>query len=171
MAEITLEGATIHTTGELPALGEAAPDFVLTGTDLNDITLEDYADSTLILNIFPSLDTDVCAASVRRFNEEASSLDDTTVLCVSADLPFAMKRFCVSNGLENVVNGSSFRSTFGDDYGVKISDGPLKGLNARAVVVVSPRGNVTYVQLVDEITTEPDYDAALQAAVEAAQNS
>ena len=164
MAQTKLEGATVNTVGELPQVGSAAPDFTLVGSYLSDVTRADFAGRTLIINIFPSLDTDVCAASVRRFNEEAAKLENTSVLCVSADLPFAQERFCVSNGIENVSNGSAFRSSFGADYGVKLVDGPLAGLLARSVVVVSPEGEVRYTQLVEEITTEPDYDAAVAAA-------
>lgn len=163
MAQTKFNGTVVNTVDELPELDSAAPEFTLVGSDLSDITLADFAGRKVILNIFPSLDTDVCAASVRKFNEEAVKLDNTTVLCVSADLPFAQERFCVSNGIENVKNGSSFRSTFGDDYGVTLADGPLVGLLTRAVVVVCPEGKVRYVQLVDEITTEPDYDAAIEA--------
>lgn len=163
MAQTKFDGNVVNTVGDLPTTGEKAPDFTLTGVELNEVKLSDYAGRKLVLNIFPSLDTDVCAASVRKFNKEASELDNTTVLCVSADLPFAMQRFCVTNGLENVVNGSTFRSSFPEDYGVKLLDGPLAGLNTRAVVVIDTEGVVNYVQLVPEITTEPDYDAAIDA--------
>ena len=150
MAQTKFDGTVVNTVGELPEVGASAPEFTLVGSDLSDVTLADLAGRKLILNIFPSLDTDVCAASVRKFNEEATKLDSTSVLCVS-------------NGIDNVKNGSSFRSTFGNDYGVKLADGPLAGLLTRAVVVVCPEGKVHYVQLVDEITTEPDYDAAIEA--------
>lgn len=163
MAQTKFDGSVVNTVGDLPAVGSKAPAFTLTGVELDEVKLSDYAGRKVVLNIFPSLDTDVCAVSVRKFNEAAGQLDDTTVLCVSADLPFAMGRFCATNDIENVVNGSTFRSSFGDDYGVKLADGPLAGLNTRAVVVVDAAGEVAYVQLVDEITTEPDYDAALDA--------
>lgn len=163
MAETLFKGNPVHTVGELPAVGQVAPDLSLTGSDLSDVTLSDYAGRRVVLNIFPSLDTGVCAASVRRFNELASGLENTTVVCASADLPFAMGRFCVAEGIDNVVVGSSFRSSFADDYGVRLIDGPLAGLCARAVVVVDTEGKVSYTELVPEITTEPDYDSALAA--------
>ncbi|HHY08163.1 MAG: thiol peroxidase [Lawsonella sp.] len=163
MAQTKFEGNVVNTVGDLPSVGEKAPEFALTGVELNEVKLSDYEGQNLVLNIFPSLDTDVCAASVRKFNKAAGELDNTTVLSVSADLPFAMDRFCVNNGLDNVVSGSTFRSSFPEDYGVKLLDGPLAGLNTRSVVVIDPEGVVQYVQLVPEITTEPDYDAALEA--------
>ena len=163
MAQTKFTGTVVNTVGELPQVGSVAPDFTLTWADLSDVKLSDFAGRKLILNIFPSLDTDVCAASVRKFNAEAAKLDNTTVLCVSADLPFAQQRFCVSNGIENVQNGSCFRSSFGDDYGVKLVDGPLAGLLTRAVIVICPKGKVHYVELVDEITNEPNYGAAIAA--------
>lgn len=164
MAEVTLQGNPLHTTGELPAVGAAAPDFVLAGNDLQDVTAEDYAGQTLVLNIFPSVDTGVCAASVRKFNQEASELENATVLCVSEDLPFALGRFCGAEGIDDVVTASAFRSGFGEDYGVTLVDGPMKGLLARSVVVVDPQGRVAYTELVPEIGQEPDYQAALAAA-------
>ncbi len=163
MAQITLRGNPIHTSGDLPAVGSPAPAFTLTGGNLADVTLTDYAGKTLILNIFPSIDTAVCAASVRAFNERAGSLADTAVLNVSADLPFAQTRFCGAEGIENVTSASSFRSDFGDTYGVRITDGPMAGLLSRAVVIVGPDGTVTYTEQVPEIAQEPDYDAALAA--------
>ena len=163
MAEITLRGNPIHTVGELPAVGAPAPAFKLTGGSLNDVTLDDFAGKTLILNIFPSVDTGVCAASVRAFNQHAAGRDDAAVLNVSADLPFAQARFCGAEGIENVTSASVFRSSFGDDYGVAISDGPMAGLMSRAVVVVDPSGTVTYTEQVPEIAQEPNYDAALAA--------
>jgi thiol peroxidase len=163
MAEITLRGNPIHTVGELPAVGSPAPAFKLTGGALNDVTLDDFAGKTLILNIFPSIDTGVCAASVRAFNERAAGRDDAAVLNVSADLPFAQGRFCGAEGIENVTSASVFRSSFGDDYGVAIADGPMNGLMSRAVVVVDPSGTVTYTEQVPEIAQEPNYDAALAA--------
>ncbi len=163
MAEITLRGNPIHTVGELPAVGSAAPAFTLTGGNLADVRLEDFGGKKLVLNIFPSLDTSVCAASVRAFNQKAGGRDDVTVLNVSADLPFAQSRFCGAEGIEGVTNASAFRSDFGTTYGVTITDGPMSGLLSRAVVVVDPDGTVTYTEQVPEIGQEPNYDAALAA--------
>ncbi len=151
----------VHTVGELPAPGSKAPSFTLTGADLSDFSSETYAGSRVILNIFPSIDTGVCAASVRRFNELAADLDDTVVVCASADLPYAMRRFCGAESIEYVVVGSSFRSGFGTDYGVTMVDGGMRGLLARAVVVLDTDGTVLHSQLVEDIGTEPDYDAAI----------
>jgi thiol peroxidase len=163
MAQITLKGNPIHTSGDLPAVGSKAPDFKLVGTDMSEKSLADYAGKTLVLNIFPSLDTPVCATSVRTFNQRAAGAD-ATVLCISADLPFAHNRFCTSEGIENVVNLSTFRSPeFGDAYGMRITDGALAGILGRAVVVVDGEGNVAHTELVPEIAQEPDYDAALSA--------
>ena len=161
MAETKFKGNPVHTNGDLPAVGASAPDFTVTGKDLADISLGDFAGRRLVLNIFPSIDTGVCAASVRKFNELAAGLENTTVLCVSADLPFAMGRFCGAEGIENVLVGSTFRSSFASDYGVQTVDGPLAGLCARSVVVVDADGAVTYTELVPETTQEPDYDAAV----------
>lgn len=164
MAEFKLKGNVFNTTGALPAVGAKAPAFAVTGADLAPVTLESLAGRRVVLNIFPSLDTDVCAASVRRFNSEAAGLDNTTVLCVSMDLPFAMKRFCTTEGLANVVTGSDFRDgAFGRAYGVRIADGPLAGLLARSVVVVDADGAVIHSQLVPETIEEPDYAAVLAA--------
>ncbi len=163
MAEITFRGNPIHTVGELPAVGSPAPAFTLTGLDLSDVTVAGFAGKNLVLNIFPSVDTAVCAMSVRTFNERAAALDNTTVLNVSADLPFAMGRFCGAEGIENVQSASVFRSDFGDSYGVRITEGPLAGLMSRAVVVVNGDGVVTYTEQVPEIGQEPDYDSALAA--------
>ncbi len=164
MAEITLKGNPIHTVGELPAVGSEAPDFVLTGKDLSDVKLSDLRGKKVVLNIFPSLDTEICAASVRRFNNEAQSRDNTTVVCASLDLPFAHGRFCTTEGLENVVSASELRDrSFGDAYGVRIADGPLTGLLSRAVVVIDENGKVAYTQQVPEIVEEPNYEAALKA--------
>ena len=163
MAEITFRGNPLHTVGELPAVGSPAPGFTLTGLDLSDVTVGDFAGKNLVLNIFPSIDTAVCATSVRTFNERAAALDNTTVLNVSADLPFAMGRFCGAEGIENVQSASAFRSDFGDTYGVRITEGPLAGLMSRAVVVVKGDGVVSYVEQVPEIGQEPDYDSALAA--------
>jgi thiol peroxidase len=164
MAQVTLKGNPIHTNGELPALGARAPAFRLTAGDLRDVTLEDYRGKKKILNIVPSLDTSVCATSTRRFNQEASSLANTVVLVVSADLPFAAKRFCTTEGLENVVPLSLMRGKeFAQDYGVLLQDGPLAGITARAVVVLDENDQVIHRQLVPEIGQEPDYAAALKA--------
>ncbi|MET0145777.1 MAG: thiol peroxidase [Ilumatobacteraceae bacterium] len=163
MAEITLRGNTIHTVGDLPAVGSPAPSFTLTGGNLGDVSVADFAGKSLVLNIFPSIDTGVCQASVRAFNERAGARDDVAVLNVSADLPFAQARFCGAEGIENVTSASTFRSDFGAAYGVTISDGPMAGLMSRAVVVVDADGNVTYTEQVPEIAQEPNYDAALTA--------
>ena len=163
MADITLKGNPFHTCGDLPAAGSPAPAFTLVGQDLAEVGLGDHAGKTCVLSIFPSVDTPVCAVSVRTFNERASAMEDVVVLNVSADLPFAQKRFCGAEGVENAVTLSTFRSSFADDYGVRITDGPLAGLCARAVVVVNPAGEVIHSELVPEIAQEPDYDAALAA--------
>ncbi|SDZ74598.1 thiol peroxidase (atypical 2-Cys peroxiredoxin) [Thiothrix caldifontis] len=163
MATITLQGNPLETCGELPAVGSAAPAFTLTKTDLSDVTLQDFAGKTVILNIYPSVDTGVCAASTRKFNELASGKADVAVLCVSADLPFAHSRFCGAEGLDNVVSLSDFRNKdFGNAYGVTITTGVLAGLLSRAIVVIKD-GNVAYTEQVPEIAQEPDYDAALAA--------
>ncbi len=163
MAETKLGGNPVNTSGDLPAVGSDAPSFTLAGGDLSDVTADQFAGKKIVLNIFPSVDTPVCAASVRRFNEAAASRDNTVVLCVSEDLPFAMNRFCGAEGLSNVVGASAFRSNFGEDYGVKLAEGRMAGLFARAVVVVDENGKVSYTELVPEIAQEPDYDAALAA--------
>lgn len=164
MAEITLGGNPVQTAGELPAVGTPAPSFALTDAELGERTLADYAGKSIVLNIFPSLDTGVCAASVRRFNELAARREDAVVLCISADLPFAQGRFCGAEGIDGVVTLSAFRSpSFGNDYGVRMTDGKLAGLLSRAVVVVDGSGTVTYTEQVPEIAQEPDYDAALAA--------
>lgn len=163
MAQITLKGNPIHTSGELPKTGTAAPAFTLVKDDLGETTPKDYVGRRVVLNIFPSLDTSTCATSVRKFNALASGVKNTTVLCVSADLPFAAKRFCSTEGLENVVPASCFRNAeFGSAYGLAIVDGPLKGLLARAIVVLDEQGKILHTQLVPEIAEEPDYDAALK---------
>lgn len=166
MATTALQGNTVHLTGDLPSVGLAAPDFDLVGTDLGSVRLADYVDRRVVLNIFPSIDTGVCATSVREFNKRAAALENTTVVCVSRDLPFALDRFCGAEGIDNVVVASAFRSEFGNDYGIEQADGPLKGLLARAVVVIDAEGKVAYTQLVPEITEEPDYDAAIGALPE-----
>ncbi|WP_108125094.1 thiol peroxidase [Saccharospirillum mangrovi] len=164
MAEITLQGNPIHTSGDLPATGKTAPAFSVTKTDLSQLSLADLGGKTVVLNIFPSVDTATCAASVRRFNAELSKLDGVEVLCVSADLPFAQARFCGAEGLDKVTPVSVFRSeSFAQDYGVKIVDGPLAGLLARSVVVIK-NGEVMYTELVAETADEPNYEAALKAA-------
>ena len=164
MATTAFKGKPVDTSGDLPTVGDAAPAFTLTGGDLGPVTSDGLRGGRVVLNIFPSIDTSVCANSVRAFSERAAGLDDTTVVCVSADLPFAAGRFCTAEGIDNVTTGSTFRNAeFLDDYGVGITGGPLAGLCARAVVVVDADGTVLHSQLVDEITTEPDYDAALSA--------
>ena len=162
MAQITLRGNAISTVGELPGVGSPAPAFALTGTDLGAVSREQFRDKPVLLNIFPSVDTPVCGMSVRTFNERAAGTG-LSVLCVSKDLPFAQKRFCGAEGIENVTTASAFRDSFGEDYGVTIADGPMAGLLARAVVVIGADGNVAYVELVPEIATEPNYDAAMAA--------
>lgn len=162
MAQVTLQGNPLHTVGELPEWGADAPDFILTKTDLSDVSLKDFSGKTVVLNIFPSVDTDVCAMTVRRFNAEIGKFDNAVVLCASLDLPFAHARFCGAEGLENVISVSELRNRdFGDRYGVRIVDGPMAGLLARAVVIVDPAGKIAYTQLVPEIAEEPDYEAAL----------
>jgi len=164
MAKITFKGTPTTTQGDLPRTGSPAPDFTLTKTDLSDVTLSDFKGKRVVLNIFPSVDTPVCATSVRRFNQEASKLDNCVVLCVSRDLPFAHARFCGAEGLNAVVSVSDFRTgSFGGRYGVAIAEGPLKGLLSRAVVIVDEMGKVVYTQQVPEIAEEPDYAAALAA--------
>ena len=162
MAQITLRGNPINTVGDLPAVGSPAPAFALTGTDLGTVSLAQFSGKPVLLNIFPSVDTPVCATSVRKFNEQASARG-LTVLCVSKDLPFAMSRFCGAEGIENVISASAFRDSFGEDYGLTITDGPMAGLLGRAVVVIGADGKVAYAELVPEIAQEPDYDAALAA--------
>lgn len=159
---VYLNGEPMHTIGDLPKAGTEAPAFSLVAKDLTMVTLHDYKGRRLVLNIFPSLDTDVCAASVRRFNKMAAELPNTSVLCVSKDLPFAAARFCVVNGIENVTTASAFRSSFGKDYGVELVDGPLHGLLARALVLIDENGNVMATSLCQEITEEPDYDLVLR---------
>jgi thiol peroxidase len=164
MAQITLRGNPINTVGELPAVGSPAPGFSLIGTDLGAVSSDQFSGKPVLLNIFPSLDTPVCATSVRTFNERAAG-SGLSVLCVSNDLPFAQKRFCGAEGIENVTTASAFRDNFGEDYGIALADGPMAGLLARAVVVIGADGNVAYAELVPEIAQEPNYDAALAAMV------
>ena len=161
MASITLKGNPVSTVGSLPAVGSTAPQFTLTKNDLSDAQNTSYKGKKIILNIFPSIDTPTCALSTKRFNQEASKLENVAVLCVSADLPFAQSRFCAAEGLENVEAVSSFRSTFGQDFGVAIADSVLAGLLSRAVIVIDQDGSVLYTQQVAEIAEEPDYQAAL----------
>lgn len=169
MAKITLKGNPINTVGELPKVGAKAPEFNLTGTDLAECKLSSFAGKSIVLSIFPSCDTPVCAASIRKFNEEAGKLGDTVIVNASLDLPFAHKRFCESEGLKHVRNASAFRSpSFGKDYGVTIVDGALAGLFCRAVLVINPEGVVSYSELVPEIAQEPNYDAVLSALVQTA---
>jgi thiol peroxidase len=160
---ITLGGNTIHTVGKLPAVGTQVKDFTLTSVDLHEKTFEDYKGKYVIMNIFPSVNTGVCSKSVRKFNEEAASLKNTTVLCISKDLPFAQKQFCGAEGIEHVVMLSDFRSDFGSTYGVEIKDGAMRGLLSRAVIVVDPSGKIVYEEQVPEIGHEPDYGAAKAA--------
>ena len=162
MASITLGGNAIHTTGDLPKTGTKAIDFKLVKTDLSVVSLSDFTGSKLVLNIFPSVDTGTCAASVRKFNEKAAQLENTKVLCISRDLPFAQKRFCGAEGLENVINLSDFKDgSFGKAYGLEIADGPLAGLHSRVVVVIDENGNIIHTEQVAEIADEPNYEAAL----------
>ncbi len=162
MAQVTFKGSPVQTSGTLPAVGAPAPGFTLTGAELGEASLGDFSGKKVVLNIFPSIDTGVCAASVRKFNSEAGSHPNAKVLCISADLPFAQSRFCGAEGLSNVVTLSDFRSKgIGDAYGVRITDGPLAGLLSRAVVVVDERGLVVHTEQVGEITEEPNYAAAL----------
>jgi len=164
MAEITLKGNAIHTVGNLPEVGTQAPNFKLVKTDLSVASLDEYKGKKVVLNICPSVDTAVCAMSVRKFNAEAEKMDNTVVLCASLDLPFAHKRFCAAEGLENVVSVSEMNDrSFGEAYGVRIADGPMAGLFSRAIVIVDEQGKVRYTEQVPEIAQEPDYAAALNA--------
>ena len=164
MASITLGGNPAETCGELPAIGSTAPNFELTAIDLSSKHLSDYSGTKLILNIFPSVDTGVCATSARKFNKEASSLDNTTVICISRDLPFAQARFCSAEGLENVEMLSDFKNgSFGRDYGVEVTKSAFTGLHSRAIVVLDENGKVTHTELVPEIGQEPNYTKAIGA--------
>jgi thiol peroxidase len=164
MAKITFKGNPVATSGDLPKVGSPAPDFTLTKTDLSPLSKKDLAGKNVVLNIFPSIDTGVCATSVRTFNQKAAALPNTVVVCVSKDLPFAMKRFCGAEGIDKVTTASWFRGPdFGKDYGVTMTDGPLAGLFARAVVVLDSSGKVVHHELVPEIAQEPSYDKALAA--------
>ncbi|MDE6206182.1 MAG: thiol peroxidase [Muribaculaceae bacterium] len=162
METVYFKGTPCHTYGNIPAVGSDAPCFNLTGKDLNEVRCSDFEGKRVVLNVFPSLDTPVCAASVRRFNVEASKLDNTAVVCVSMDLPFAMSRFCTAEGIENVTVASAFRSpVFAEQYGLQLVDGPLAGLLARAVIVIDEKGKVIFSDIVEEITNEPDYEGAI----------
>ncbi|MFS4469160.1 thiol peroxidase [Maribacter sp. 2210JD10-5] len=164
MASVTLKGNTINTLGTLPAVGSKAPDFQLTKNDLSSVKLSDYEGSRVVLNIFPSVDTGTCAQSVRQFNQEAAELDNTMVLCISKDLPFAQARFCGAEGIENVEMLSDFRDgNFGKAYNLEFTDGPLAPLHSRAVVVIDENGKVLYNEQVPEIVDEPNYKAALES--------
>lgn len=164
MATVTLGGNPTHTNGELPKIGSKAPEFKLVDANLGEISLSSFEGQNVILNIFPSVDTSTCATSVRTFNKLASELPNTKVLCISRDLPFAQKRFCGAEGIDNVINLSDFRdASFAKDYGVLLTDGALNGLHARAIVVVDANGVVKHTELVAEIANEPNYDNALQA--------
>lgn len=163
MATVTLRGNPVETSGELPAVGTSAPAYSLAAQDLSEITNETLAGKRIIMNIFPSIDTAICSTSVRRFNERAAGLDNTVVLCVSEDLPFAAKRFCGAEGIENVTTGSGFRGDFARTFGVRIQTGTMTGLMARSVVVIDEHGKIAHTELVPEIAQEPDYDAAIAA--------
>lgn len=165
MSKITLGGKPINTHGELPKVGASAPDFTLTATDdMSEVSLKNYTGKNVVMNIFPSVDTGVCATSVRKFNAEASKLNNTVVLCISKDLPFAMKRFCGAEGLSNVITLSDYRNKgFSKTYGVEILDGAFEALDARAIVVIDADGKVKHTELVPEIGQEPNYEAAIKA--------
>lgn len=164
MATVTLKGNPIETIGELPKIGDQAPDFSLTATNLSTKTLSDFLGNKIVLNIFPSVDTGTCAASVRQFNKEASSLENTKVLCISHDLPFAQARFCGAEGLENVISLSDFKNgNFGNAYGVTFTNGPLEALLSRSVVVINEKGTIIYTEQVAETADEPNYKAAIEA--------
>ena len=164
MATITLGGNPINTNGTLPQIGSKAIDFKLIKTDLSNATLADFSGSKLVLNIFPSIDTGTCATSVRTFNEKASAMNNTKVLCISRDLPFAQKRFCATEGLDNVINLSDFNTgSFGKNYGLEINEGVLAGLHSRVIIVIDENGVITHTEQVGEIADEPNYDAALAA--------
>ncbi len=166
MAKITFKGDTVNTYNNLPEVGAQAPDFTLVKSDLSEIKLSHLKGKNVILNIFPSIDTGVCAASVRRFNKDATSVNNTIVLGISADLPFAAQRFCAAEGIDNVITLSTFRNAeFGKEYGLLMEDGPLKGLLARAVMVLDTEGKIVYKELVPEIAQEPNYESAINSIV------
>lgn len=164
MSTVILGETPVHTNGELPKINTKAPEFSLVRNDLTAATLNDFKGGKLVLNIFPSIDTSTCATSVRKFNEQAASLENTTVICIARDLPFAMKRFCGVEGIENAICLSDFRDgSFGKDYGLEMVDGPFAGLHSRAVIVIDENGTIKYTQQVENISNEPDYEAALAA--------
>jgi thiol peroxidase len=164
MAQTLLGPNAVNTNGNLPVIGSTAPDFTLVTADLKNVTLADYAGKNIILNIFPSIDTNVCATSVREFNKRAAALNDTVVLCVSKDLPFAIKRFCGAEGIDKIITVSDFRNKgFSKNYGVELIDGAFEGLDARAIVVIDKQGKIKHTELVPQIGQEPNYDAAIQA--------
>lgn len=166
MTKVTFKGTQVDVDGNLPKIGHKPAEFSLVKPDLSEAKLDDFKGKHVILNIFPSLDTDVCATSVRKFNQEAAKLKDTVVLAISADLPFASGRFCTTEGISNVIPLSVFRAhDFGKEYGVYISDGPLRGLLSRAVIVLDPHLHVKHIELVEEITNEPDYKAAIDSII------
>jgi thiol peroxidase len=163
MAQTKHGDATVNTNGNLPTVGSMAPDFLLVTTDLKEVGLKDYAGKNIVLNIFPSIDTSVCATSVRQFNKKAAEVENTVILSVSKDLPFAFKRFCGAEGIDKVIPLSDFRNKgFSRNYGVELLDGRFEGLDARAIVVIDPKGKVKYTELVPAIGQEPDYEAALK---------
>lgn len=160
---ITMGENTLHTIGVLPEVGSQAPSFELTGNELNQVSLHDFEGKNVVLNVFPSIDTKTCAQSVRTFNERAANLENTVVLCISKDLPFAQSRFCGAEGIDNVITLSDFRSDFGKKYGVELVDGPVQGLLSRAVLVIDPNGKIIYTEQVPVLSDEPDYDQAIEA--------
>lgn len=162
MAKITLAGNPVNTIGELPNIGESAKNFTLVASDLSEKTLSDFKGKRIILNLFPSIDTGICSASARKFNEVATSLENTIVINISKDLPFALSRFCSAEGLENILTLSDFRGSFSKDYGVEMIDGALKGLISRSVIVIDEEGKIIYTEQVPEIKQEPDYESALE---------
>jgi len=163
MASVLLSGKPVNTNGELPKVGSKAPDFKLTTTGLSIVTLSDFAGSRIVLNVFPSIDTPTCATSVRKFNADASKLENTKVLCISRDLPFAQKRFCGAEGLENVINLSDFNTgNFGKDYGLEFVDGAFAGLHSRAVIVIDENGIIRHTEQVANTSDEPNYESALR---------
>lgn len=161
MAQITLGGNPVNTIGELPQKGSIAKDFTLVAADLSEKSLQDFTGKRLVLNLFPSIDTGICATSARKFNKEASVLENTIIINISKDLPFALSRFCASEGLDNIINLSDFRGDFSKNYGVEMIDGPLKGLISRAVIIINEERNIIYTEQVPEIKQEPNYEAAL----------
>jgi thiol peroxidase len=166
MASLTIGSNQVHTNGDIPSVGKTAPDFTLADNKLNDVSLSSLRGQYVVLNIFPSIDTSTCAQSVREFNRRAASLANTTVLCIAKDLPFAMRRFCAAEGIDRVITLSDFRSKdFGNDYHVEMTDGPMRGLFARVVIVVDKSGVVKHTEVVPVIGQEPDYEAALKALI------